>query len=59
VKKIKYFFVLIVLMVISFLLFCKIKKGSFVGIIFLLVIFWSMTMVFFAYLKEVFNEKNN
>jgi len=59
VKKIKYFFVLIVLMVISFLLFCKIKKGSFVGIIFLLVIFWSMIMVFFAYLKEVFNEKNN
>ena len=46
-------------MAISFLLFWKIKEGSFVGIVFLLVIFWSMTMVFFAYLKEVFNEKNN
>ncbi len=59
-KKIKYFFVFLVLAVLNFLLFLNIKKEpNIIGIFFVLVLFWSMVMVLFAFIKEVFNEKNN
>ena len=57
-KKAKYFFVFLVLAILSFIMFLNLKKEP-VAIFFVLVLFWSMVMVFFAFIKEVFNEKNN